>query len=217
MEQSLYKDLKVSRGLTYHYYFSPTTGTKPTIVFLHGFPSTSHDYRHQASFFRAKGYGVLVPDLLGYGGTAKPDDPAAYVQSLIVRDIVDILDAEGVQKGTMTNSRLGNYFPDRVIALGFLNIGYSPPLFAANFDALSAATKAAVGYEIFPRSQGTGLRGALANGRGQLARLVPRTTQSTPPVARAVVVTTTTLKPPVELGQDPPCNFTITPMAYAHS
>ncbi|KAF7982643.1 hypothetical protein HWV62_27081 [Athelia sp. TMB] len=157
MEQSLYKDLKVSRGLTYHYYFSPTTGTKPTIVFLHGFPSTSHDYRHQASFFRAKGYGVLVPDLLGYGGTAKPDDPAAYVQSLIVRDIVDILDAEGVQKfvsighdwGTMTNSRLGNYFPDRVIALGFLNIGYSPPLFAANFDALSAATKAAVGYETF--------------------------------------------------------------------
>ncbi|KAF7969817.1 hypothetical protein HWV62_25942 [Athelia sp. TMB] len=157
MEQSLYKDLQVSRGLTYHYYFSPATGTKPTIVFLHGFPSTSHDWRHQASFFSAKGYGVLVPDMLGYGGTAKPEDPAAYVQSLIVRDVVDILDAEGVQKfisighdwGTLTNSRLVNYFPDRVIALGFLNLGYSPPLFAADFAALSTATKAAVGYETF--------------------------------------------------------------------
>ena len=51
-------------------------------------------------------------------------------------------------RGTLTNSRLGNYFSDRVVALGFLNLGYSPPLFSADFAAISAATKAAVGYEV---------------------------------------------------------------------
>ncbi|KZP25936.1 alpha/beta-hydrolase [Athelia psychrophila] len=157
MDSALYKDLTVSRGLNYHYYFSPARESNPTILFLHGFPSTSYDWRHEAAFFTARGFGVIVPDLLGYGGTAKPEAPAEYVPSKIVKDIVDILDAEGVEKvvsighdwGTMINSRLGNYFPERVIALAFFNLGYLPPLVSADVAALSEATKAAVGYECF--------------------------------------------------------------------
>lgn len=53
-------------------------------------------------------------------------------------------------RGTLTNSRLGNYFPERVIALAFFNLGYIPPFFTADFAALSAATTAAAGdYEVF--------------------------------------------------------------------
>jgi len=95
---SLFKDFNVSRGLNYHYYASPADTGKPTLVFLHGFPSTSYDWRHQVSFFQEKGYGLIVPDLLGYGGTAKPLDPQAYVSSLITKDVIDILDAEGIEK-----------------------------------------------------------------------------------------------------------------------
>ncbi|KZP34520.1 alpha/beta-hydrolase [Athelia psychrophila] len=157
MDSALYKDLAVSRGINYHYYYSPARESNPTLLFLHGFPSTSYDWRHQAAFFTARGFGVIVPDLLGYGGTAKPDAPAEYVASKIVRDIVDILDAEGIEKvvsighdwGTLINSRLGNYFPERVTALAFFNLGYLPPFFTADFAALSEATKAAVGYECF--------------------------------------------------------------------
>ncbi|KZP25937.1 alpha/beta-hydrolase [Athelia psychrophila] len=146
-----------SCGINYHYYFSPARDSNLTTPFLHGFPSTSYDWRHQAAFFKGRGFDVIVPDLLGYGGTAKPDALAEYVPSKIVRDIVDILDAEGVEKvvsighdsGTLVNSRLGNYFPERVIALAFFNLGYLPPFFTADFAALSAATKAAVGYECF--------------------------------------------------------------------
>ncbi|KZP02305.1 alpha/beta-hydrolase, partial [Athelia psychrophila] len=76
MDSALYKDLTVSRGINYHYYFSPARDSNPTILFLHGFPSTSYDWRHEAAFFTARGFGVIVPDLLGYGGTAKPDAPA---------------------------------------------------------------------------------------------------------------------------------------------
>lgn len=98
MDLSSYKDLVTSRGFTYHYFFSAPNGSKPTLLFLHGFPSTSYDWRHQIAFFSAQGYGVIVPDMLGYGGTSKPQDVEMYKPSEIARDMVDILDAEGIDK-----------------------------------------------------------------------------------------------------------------------
>lgn len=98
MDSSLFKDVTTTRGLKYHYYSSPAVDEKPTLLFLHGFPSTSYDWRHQVPFFKEKGYGLIVPDLLGYGGTDKPSDPASYKYSLMTADIVDILDAEKVDK-----------------------------------------------------------------------------------------------------------------------
>ena len=62
MDPSLYKDLKTSRGLNYHYYYSPASDGKPTVLFLHGYPSTSYDWHYQVDFFKPKGFGVLVPE-----------------------------------------------------------------------------------------------------------------------------------------------------------
>lgn len=98
MDPALYKDHTTSRGLKYHYWSSPAHGSKPTLLFCHGFPSTSRDWRFIAARFKEKGYGVIVPDMLGYGGTDKPEDLAAYTGSLLVQDLVDILDAERVDK-----------------------------------------------------------------------------------------------------------------------
>ena len=98
MNATSYKDLTSSRGLNYHYYFVPAQDSKHTLLFLHGFPNTSNDWRHQAVFFGAKGYGLIVPDMLGYGGTAKPANAEEYKASLIVKDVVDILDGEKIQK-----------------------------------------------------------------------------------------------------------------------
>lgn len=93
MDADLYKDFTTSRGLNYHCYVVSAHESKPTLLFLHGFPSTSHDWRHQVAFFAEKGYGLIVPDLLGYGGTAKPVDVEAYRPRLIVKDVIDLLDA----------------------------------------------------------------------------------------------------------------------------
>lgn len=98
MDSSHYKDLITSRGLTYHYYFSPPKPSKPTLVLLHGFPSLSHDWDKVVAHFQPLGYGLIVPDLLGYGGTSKPADPKAYKHSLMSKDIVDIVDHEGIDK-----------------------------------------------------------------------------------------------------------------------
>ena len=98
MEASLYKDITTSRGFKYHYYYSPAADSKPTILFIHGFPCTSLDWRKQVPFFKEKGYGLIVPDLLGYGGTDKPAETTAYQLSKMATDLVNILDAEKVDK-----------------------------------------------------------------------------------------------------------------------
>ncbi|EKM56434.1 uncharacterized protein PHACADRAFT_207672 [Phanerochaete carnosa HHB-10118-sp] len=63
MDVSLYKDVVTSRGLMYHYYFSLA------------------QFSIQAGL-TDKDYGVLPLDMLGYGGTDKPTDPAAHVPNL---------------------------------------------------------------------------------------------------------------------------------------
>ncbi len=113
MDQSLYKDFVTSRGFTYHYLSSVGDVSKPVLLFLHGFPSTSYDWKHQIGFFKEKGYPLIVPDMLGYGGTSKPVDAMDYRHRLIAQDIVEILDNEKVA---------------RVVAIGHDWYGRSSPL-----------------------------------------------------------------------------------------
>ncbi|KAI0824041.1 alpha/beta-hydrolase [Trametes gibbosa] len=135
MDSTLYKDTTVSRGLTYHYYYSPANSGQPTLLLLHGFPSSSYDWHRQVEYFQPKGYGLLIPDNLGAGKTAKPEDPDAFRQVLITRDIVDLLDAEGLDKvvglahdwGAMILSRLANLHDERFLAYAWNAVGYLPP------------------------------------------------------------------------------------------
>lgn len=86
-----------SRALTYSYIHIPNQiPNTQYILFLHGFPSTSHDWRHQISFFAAKGYGILAPDLLGFGETSKPSELERYRAEGMAKDIVEIMAFEGV-------------------------------------------------------------------------------------------------------------------------
>lgn len=98
MDPALYKDLVVQRGLNYRYYRSPAAEGKPTLLFLHGFPSTAYDWHKQIAYFQPLGYGIIAPDLLGAGGTAKPLDAQAFRMNAMARDVMDILAAEGVDK-----------------------------------------------------------------------------------------------------------------------
>lgn len=97
MDPSLYKQHTTTRGLKYNYFAAPGDAFKPTLLFVHGFPSTSHDWRLQVAFFKNAGYPIIVPDLLGYGSTDKPADSALYRYSAMCADIVEILDLEGAR------------------------------------------------------------------------------------------------------------------------
>lgn len=100
MDRASYKTVTTKRGFTYSYYASvrDVNSAKPTLLFLHGFPSTSYDWRRQVEFFVPKGFPVIVPDLLGYGGTDKPIDAQFYKWGDMAGDVIDILDAEKVEK-----------------------------------------------------------------------------------------------------------------------
>lgn len=86
-----------TRALTYSYiHIPPQLPNTQYFLFLHGFPSTSRHWRHQISFFKAKGYGIIAPDLLGFGETSRPTGLEMYKGEDMARDIVEILMSEGV-------------------------------------------------------------------------------------------------------------------------
>lgn len=83
-------------GRTYSHVHIAPTGNKPYILFLHGFPGTSYLWRHQIAHFSALGYGIIVPDLLGYRGSDKPADLDAYRLKKMAADVISLLETLGV-------------------------------------------------------------------------------------------------------------------------
>ncbi|KAF9487640.1 alpha/beta-hydrolase [Pleurotus eryngii] len=156
MDSSLYKDVRTSRGFDYHYLAVAPQVDKPYLLFVHGFPSTSYDWRHQVTYFRELGYGLIVPDMLGYGGTSKPTEVEAYTNSRSSRDLIDILDAEGVTKciaighdwGSRIVARLANLYEHRFIAFAFFAVGYIAPCPTFDMDEVFALTKKLAGHDV---------------------------------------------------------------------
>ncbi|TFK30773.1 alpha/beta-hydrolase [Coprinopsis marcescibilis] len=154
MDSSSYKRFTVSRGFEYSYYVRPAAPGKLTLLFVHGFPSFATDWRLQVAFFEQKGYGLIVPDMLGFGGTSKPTDPTAYVASLLAKDLVEIVDAEAVADvvaighdwGSYVVSRVANHSQDRFRGFSFLAVGYAPPT-GVTVGQLREMTQKGLGYE----------------------------------------------------------------------
>ncbi|KAL4761490.1 alpha/beta fold hydrolase [Aspergillus foveolatus] len=154
----LAKSLSLTTAHTYSYaYNSPAHPSLPILLFLHGFPSSSYDWRHQVQFFSAQGFGVLAPDLLGYGDTSKPWTLESYKAKTMAAEIIEILDHEGIDKvhavahdtGCTLLSRLANYFPGRLLSCTFLDVPYSRPGDHFDLAAVNALTKQFLGLERF--------------------------------------------------------------------
>ncbi|KAL9121425.1 MAG: hypothetical protein Q9187_002017 [Circinaria calcarea] len=95
---SLAKKVALSDGTTYGYvHVAPSAATKPNFLLLHGYPSSSYDWRHQISGLQSAGYGLIAPDLLGYGDTDKPNDVGAYRMKAMSGHMIELLDIESIQ------------------------------------------------------------------------------------------------------------------------
>ncbi|KZV65240.1 alpha/beta-hydrolase [Peniophora sp. CONT] len=146
MESAAFRRSHTSRGIVYAYFYVPASQGHQTLLFLHGFPAFARIWHKQASFFRERGYGIVIPDMLGYGGTDKPSDPEAYVGTKVAKDITDIMDSLGLQKvvaighdwGCRVLSRLINLSPQRFEAFAFLGAGYQAP--RGHFDLAATHT-----------------------------------------------------------------------------
>ncbi|KAL8750491.1 MAG: hypothetical protein Q9199_007035 [Rusavskia elegans] len=147
----------LANGTTYDTVLIEPKQNNPYILFLHGFPASSYDWRRQISFFSNLGYGVFAPDLLGYGGTDKPSQLEAYKLKQMSEDIVSLLDHHDIKEviavghdwGSFLLSRLANYHPERILAYIFLAVGYKPPYDHFDVDVINDLTQRRFGYPIF--------------------------------------------------------------------
>ncbi|OJT10980.1 Bifunctional epoxide hydrolase 2 [Trametes pubescens] len=158
MDPSHHKEHVVGRGLTYRYYWSPPAQGKPTFLFVHGFPSTAYDWHKQVAYFQPLGYGIIAPDLLGAGGTAKLLDFKAFRMNAMAHDVMDILVAEGLDKvigishdwGSPLLSCLAVLYPETFLGYTWIAVAFSEPMTVPfNLEALMAYTKEKLGYESY--------------------------------------------------------------------
>lgn len=69
-------DLAGFPGVRVHYVDEGPRGATVTALCLHGNPSWAYLYRHMIPLFGAAGLRVVAPDLIGFGRSDKPVDPA---------------------------------------------------------------------------------------------------------------------------------------------
>ena len=129
-----------SRGHTYSYQVVESRSgeeAKDTIVLLHGFPDISFGWRYQAPHLASLGYRVVVPDLLGYGRTDAPEDPAEYTFKNMSDDVAAISQAVVGSEGKIILGghdwggglawRIPLWYPNLVKAIFVICTPYNPP------------------------------------------------------------------------------------------
>jgi pimeloyl-ACP methyl ester carboxylesterase len=98
---------------------------KPTLLLLHGFPTSSHMFRNLIPLL-ADRFHVVAPDLAGFGFTVAPDrGQFAYNFEHLAKVIEDFTDAIGLKRyaiyvfdyGAPVGFRLALARPERVIAV----------------------------------------------------------------------------------------------------
>ncbi|MGH8506131.1 MAG: alpha/beta fold hydrolase [Stenotrophobium sp.] len=104
---------KLPNGYRIHYL---DEGKGPVVVFLHGSGNGACGYSNFKGNYPAlvkAGYRVILPDLIGFGYSDKPDD-VEYPLSFFVECVKQTLDVIGVNRYTLLGNSLGG-----AVALGF--------------------------------------------------------------------------------------------------
>jgi pimeloyl-ACP methyl ester carboxylesterase len=140
------KTLVASDGRKYTYDTVPAQDNKATVLLLHGYPATRYDWKYQVEDLSVAGYGVIVPDCLGYGDSDKPIELEAYKLKILSKHMIEILDKEGLDKvvgvghdwGCGILSRAAVWHRERFEKLVFLSGAYNPPGILMDVDAINA-------------------------------------------------------------------------------
>lgn len=119
-------------------------GQGAPVVLLHGFPDTSHVWRHQIPALTAAGYRVIAPDLRGRGQTEAPARVEDYRLSASVSDVAAILDTLGIERAHVVGHDWGAavawlcaaLMPLRVERLVALSVGSPAARGRVDLDAL---------------------------------------------------------------------------------
>ena len=109
-------------------------GTGPAVLLCHGFPETWRSWRRQIHALSEAGFRVIAPDMRGYGGSSRPEGPAAYSMPQIAADLVGLLDALAIQSACIVGHDWGAtaawnaalMHPERFNRVAGLSVAYIP-------------------------------------------------------------------------------------------
>jgi pimeloyl-ACP methyl ester carboxylesterase len=109
----------------------------PAVLLLHGFPQTSHCWRHLVP--QLPGYRTVALDQRGYSPGARPTDVEAYRVPELAADALAVLDALGIEHahvvghdwGAAVAWQLGARHPRRLRTLTILSVPHPQAFVAA--------------------------------------------------------------------------------------
>jgi pimeloyl-ACP methyl ester carboxylesterase len=121
--------------ITIHYV---EQGSGELVILLHGFPDFWYSWRKQIPVL-AKEFRVIAPDLRGYNKSSKPEGIDNYSTSVLVKDILGLLEALGEKKATVIGHDWGGHIawnlammtPEKVSKLVIINCPHPVPLLEA--------------------------------------------------------------------------------------
>ena len=101
-------------------------GAGEPVIFIHGFPETSYEWRHQIAEL-GEDYACFAPDTRGFGQTDKPG--IRISRHLLASDIVNFMDALGIERAAVVGHDWGGIiafklaidWPHRVSRLALLD------------------------------------------------------------------------------------------------
>lgn len=107
-------------------------GEGAPVLLLHGFPDSSHVWRHQVPALVDAGMRAIAPDLRGFGESDKPEAVEDYAIARSVADMGAVLDALGVERahvvghdwGAALAWMLAAFVPERVERLVAMSVGH---------------------------------------------------------------------------------------------
>ena len=100
-------------------------GEGPLVLMIHGFPGLAWSWRHQMDPLAEAGFRAVAIDSLGYGGSDRPTDPAAYTADRMQAYLIALLDHYEAEKAVIVGQDFGAQYawnlavraPERVAGL----------------------------------------------------------------------------------------------------
>ena len=107
-------------------------GSGPAVLLVHGFPDSSHVWRHQVPALVGAGLRVIAPDLRGFGASDRPERIEDYRISRSVADLLAVLDELGAERARVAGHDFGAgvawllaaLHPERVERLVAMSVGH---------------------------------------------------------------------------------------------
>ncbi|TKW60624.1 MAG: alpha/beta hydrolase [Blastochloris viridis] len=105
-----------SQNVTMAYMYLPARDGKPTITLLHGKNFNGAYWKKTADFLHAQGYGVLMPDQIGFGKSSKPRN-YQYSFAELASNTHLLLKSLGLQKTILVGHSMGGMLATRYALL----------------------------------------------------------------------------------------------------